>query len=384
LEIIISTNQAGGTSRVSRVTKARRIAAAAAYGGGGLGLAGAAVYGLLLGQAKLARRAIPPAARTPPDCDGVYRAELTGEPLILAMLGDSSAAGYGVSHARETPGALLAAGLAEIIGRPVRLTCSAVVGSLSSGLHAQLRRQLPERPDAAVIMIGGNDVTHRIRPAEAVRHLEEVVRELRLTGCEVVVGTCPDLGTIEPIQPPLRWVARQWSRNLAAAQTIAIVEAGGRSVSLGDLLGPEFAAAPREMFSADRFHPSAEGYSAAAAAVLPSLAAALGYGEPGQEFPSRARGEGVLPLAQAAVEAACAPGTEVSATSLDGVRRSRLGRWAQLRHRIRRFTVFPSEPVHKTDLRRTTGVKRDSTESSQQTESAGQDAGQGVASTEAR
>ena len=42
-----------------------------------------------------------------------------------------------------------------------------------------------------------------------------------------------------------RLLARKWSRDLAAAQTVAVVEAGGRTVSLGDLLGPEFAALRR-------------------------------------------------------------------------------------------------------------------------------------------
>ena len=92
----------------------------------------------------------------------------------------------------------------------------------------------------------------------------------------MVVATCPDLGTIQPIQPPLRWLARRWSRQLAAAQTVAVVEAGGRTVSLGDLLGPRFAAAPDRMFGDDRFHPSVEGYRAAAEVVLPSALAALG------------------------------------------------------------------------------------------------------------
>ena len=87
--------------------------------------------------------------------------------------------------------------------------------------------------------------------------------ELRAAGCEVVVGTCPDLGAIRPIKPPLRWLARRWSRQLAAAQTVAVVEAGGRTVSLGDLLGPAFEADPDRMFGADRFHPSAEGYARA-------------------------------------------------------------------------------------------------------------------------
>jgi lysophospholipase L1-like esterase len=280
----------------------------------------------------------------PPVCDGVYGADQPGEPLTAAMLGDSSAAGYGVALARDTPGALLAAGLAELAGRPVRLVCRAVVGARSVGLDAQVDAMLTEAPDVTVIMIGGNDVTHRVRPQDAVRQLDQVVRRLRATGSEVVVGTCPDLGTIKPIQPPLRWVARRASRILAAAQTIAVVEAGGRSVSLGDLLGAEFAASPVEMFSADRFHPSAEGYSAAAAALLPSVAAALGVWDPVEDAPSQARGEGVLPLPQAAVEAADAAGTEVSATALAGRDRGTLGRWAQLRHRIQLFTAAPADP----------------------------------------
>ena len=125
-------------------------------------------------------------------------------------------------------------------------------------------------------MIGANDVTHRMPPAKSVRLLSDAVRRLRAAGSEVVVGTCPDLGTIEPVYQPLRWVARRMSRQLAAAQTIAVVGLGGRTVSLGDLLGPEFEASPREMFGPDNYHPSAEGYATAAMAMLPTLCAALG------------------------------------------------------------------------------------------------------------
>jgi lysophospholipase L1-like esterase len=171
------------------------VAAAAAYGGGGLGLAGVAAYGLLIGQAKLARRAIPRAEVPPPRCDGLYGTDHDGTPLTLAVIGDSSAAGYGVELARDTPGALLAAGLAEVIDRPVRLVCAAVIGARSAGLDAQVDAVLPEGPAVTMMMIGGNDVTHRVRPQDAVRDLDQVVRRLRAGGSEVVVGTCPDLGT---------------------------------------------------------------------------------------------------------------------------------------------------------------------------------------------
>jgi hypothetical protein len=123
---------------------------------------------------------------------------------------------------------------------------------------------------------------------------------------------------------------------MAAAQTVAVVEAGGRTVSLGDLLGPEFAERPHEMFSADRFHPSPAGYARAAAALLPSVYAALGVriGEPSEEpHPDTRRGEGVGPVAVAAQYAVRDPGTEVSATKIAGQARGPRGRWAMLLRR---------------------------------------------------
>jgi lysophospholipase L1-like esterase len=318
----------------------RRIATVAALGGGGLGAAGALVTGVLLGQALIARRTIAVAQAPPPRCDGDYGTEHDGPPMVLAMLGDSSAAGYGVEVARHTTGALLAAGLAERFRRPVTLHCLAVVGAESRDLAPQVERVLPLRPHAVVLVVGGNDVTHRRPIADAVGYLVRAVRALRDGGVEVVVGTCPDLGTIRPIQPPLRWMARRWSRRLATAQTIAVVEAGGSTVSLGDLLGPAFAAEPERMFGADRFHPSADGYAAAAAAILPTLAAALG----GAEEARLGFDEGVRSLPEAAAEAADHAGTEVSRARVAGRERGPAGRWAQLRRRVGRRTEHPTDP----------------------------------------
>ncbi len=65
------------------------------------------------------------------------------------------------------------------------------------------------------------------------------------------------------------------------------------------------------MWGLDRFHPSAVGYAAAAAALLPSVAAAVGVGPESVEQPEPFRGEAVLPIAEAAVAAAASDGTEV-------------------------------------------------------------------------
>ncbi|GAA2421785.1 SGNH/GDSL hydrolase family protein [Actinomadura vinacea] len=317
-----------------RALKARRIATAAAYGGGGLTAVGGLTYGLIRLEAFLARKMILATPNgEPPVADGAYGAALTGEPLSFVMLGESTAAGLGVHTPGETPGALLAAGLSSIAGRPVRLTNVARSGAQSSMLEGQVGRALEVRPDVAVIMIGANDVTNRVPAPESVRHLSEAVERLREAGCEVVVGTCPDLGSVKPLMQPLRWFARRASRQLAAAQTIAAVERGARSVSLGDLLGREFAADPREMFSADRYHPSARGYAAAAAAVLPSMAAALGLEPEIEALPER--GLGILPVYLAAAEAAEEPGTEVAGARVAGRERGPRGRWAMLLRRRR-------------------------------------------------
>ncbi|MFF3392552.1 SGNH/GDSL hydrolase family protein [Streptomyces sp. NPDC002669] len=346
---------------------ARRIAAGAAYGGGSIGLLGAAAVGVLLAEVQLAKRQVGGGiAPVPPSADGRYGVAFAGpaEPLRLGLLGDSTAAGQGVRRAGQTPGALLASGLAAVSERPVDLRNVAQPGARSDDLERQVSLLLADAsrtPDVCVIMIGANDVTHRIPATQSVRCLTTAVRRLRTAGAEVVVGTCPDLGTIEPVYQPLRWLARRVSRQLAAAQTIGSVEQGGRTVSLGDLLGPEFEANPRELFGPDNYHPSAEGYATAAMAVLPTLCAALGLW-PESERLDGARREDMLPVAEAASQAAKEAGTEVT-----GARAP----WALLKQRRRRRLPASTEPHPEPE----THEEEEATES---TENAPQDTGSGA------
>lgn len=325
---------------MGRARRARKIAATAAYGGGGIaataGALGALGYGVIKAEARVARRIVGRPFEGAPDDQRTYGSG-HGTAIEIVVLGDSSAAGMGADTGDQTVGAIVCSGLAALTGRPVRLTNEAVVGAESSDLERQLANALDgaRPPDLALIMIGGNDVTHRIDRSTAVRHLEIVVRRLRGLGVEVVVGTCPDLGTVEPIPVPLKHLVRRWSRDLAAAQTVAVVEAGGRTVSLGDLLGPEFSASPKVLFSEDQFHPSPAGYARVAAVLLPTVCAALGVGggDTADRRPEPTRGEGVEPVAVAASEAVRDPGTEVSGTDLAGEARGPRGRWAVLLRR---------------------------------------------------
>jgi len=317
--------------RVRASRRARLVAVRAAYGGGAVGTLGALSWGVLRAEARLARVTIgEPKERAPLASGSWGRGRRGRAPLRLAVIGDSSAAGLGCETAEQTPGALLAGSLARELHRRVLLDVLAVVGARSADLDAQVARALVGKVDLAVLMVGANDVTHRVPPAAAARDLARAVTTLRAAGASVVVGTCPDLGTVKPLWQPLRSVARVVSRRTASAQTIAVVEAGGLSVSLGNLLGREFGESPA-LWSADRFHPSAAGYARVVDVLLPATLQALGVQVPGE----RTDRDSVQDVALAASVAAQDPGLVVETVKgAQGAAAAGPGRLARLVRRV--------------------------------------------------
>lgn len=262
----------------SRVALATAVSSAA-----GIGVAAFALREMLRRQAAVARRRIgKPLGELAPDADRVWRRSLEGAPVELLFLGDSIAAGLGADRRKDTLGARLAKGLARRTHRPVRLRTAAVVGSESSALAGQLDGLGDAyTPDLAVIVVGGNDVTHRVPATVAAAHVTHAIERLRERGTAVVVATCPDLRALRAVPQPLRSLASRLSRQLAAAQAEAAVAAGAAVFSLRRTVGPMFLSEPDAMFSMDRFHPSALGYRRTAEALLPIALHALGLDEHG-------------------------------------------------------------------------------------------------------
>ncbi|MBD3942393.1 SGNH/GDSL hydrolase family protein [Microbacterium sp. NEAU-LLC] len=253
-------------------------AAGIAIGAGLVVLGGRAV---LTRQAAVARRRIgKPLGEDALDADRVWGGRFDGPPRELVVLGDSIAAGLGAERCKDTLGARLAKGLARAERRPVRLRTAAVVGAETSMLAPQIDALPPGyRPDVAVIVVGGNDVTHRVPVSASVAQLEEAIVRLQARGAAVVVGTCPDLSALRPVPQPLRALGGRLSRQLAAAQAQAAQRHDAHPVSLRRAVGPFFVTQPDEMFSLDRFHPSALGYRRTAEALLPAVIAALTDGD---------------------------------------------------------------------------------------------------------
>lgn len=268
--------------RTAAVTGAATVVA-----GSSAGTASWAAYKHLMSQATAARTVIGRTTAKPPEADGIYSPG-GGAPerwtrgaqadLHLMIFGDSTAAGLGCVVADEVPGVLVARGLAEETGKRIRLSTKAISGATSKGLEGQVDAMFiaGPPPDAAVILVGANDVTKKHSITKSAARLRDAVERLRASGAVVVVGTCPDLGIVTAIPQPLRTVVREWGMRLRSAQTAAVLAAGGTPVALADLLSPEFLAAPDRMFSADGFHPSAAGYELAAAQLIPVLASKLG------------------------------------------------------------------------------------------------------------
>ena len=238
-----------------RVGRRSTIALAAAAGLASTGTVYVGARNLLSGQADQARRVIPKSWDIPPRADGVYSPGggpverwHRGMPfdLHLMIFGDSTAAGYGCASGDELPGVLIARGLAEESCKRVRLSTKAIVGATSKGLSGQIDAMFVAGPppDAAVIMIGANDITKPNGIGPSARRVGRAVRRLRGSGAVVVVGTCPDFGVIRTIPQPLRWVARSRGLRLARAQASAVRSGGGVPVPFSDLLAPHFRKMP--------------------------------------------------------------------------------------------------------------------------------------------
>ena len=129
---------------MTRTATARRLATGAAYGGGSVGLAGAALFALLREEARAARRKVE--ARTtkedPPSGDGIYgrgqgQAARVHRPRRLQRRRPGRRAGHRDARACSSPRPST-----ELAERPVRLVRLAVSGA---GLARPRRRRSTRR-----------------------------------------------------------------------------------------------------------------------------------------------------------------------------------------------------------------------------------------------
>jgi acyl-CoA thioesterase I len=106
-----------------------------------------------------------------------------GDPIKLAILGDSLAAGFGLAPDQSFPTRLQAALKAE--GRNVTILNNGVSGDTSAGGLDRLDWMLADKPDIVMVELGANDALRGIDPASTERNLSAIIEKLKAAGVTV-------------------------------------------------------------------------------------------------------------------------------------------------------------------------------------------------------
>jgi lysophospholipase L1-like esterase len=180
----------------------------------------------------------------------------TGPPLRLLIVGDSSAAGVGVTEQREA----LAGQLTQALDRHVTLTWRLIAstGATTSSTFAQLQSERLKRADIVLVILGVNDVTRGGPMAGWLRthgQLRQLIREQ--TGAQhLYISEIPPLGGFPLLPNPLRWLLGRRARRFdAGLRRDLSTEPDCSYILLPDTLDP------LDMAS-DGFHPGPVIYAA--------------------------------------------------------------------------------------------------------------------------
>lgn len=103
----------------------------------------------------------------------------------LMVYGDSLVAGYGLDAGQGFPEQLQAALTAA--GRDVKVLNAGVSGDTTAGGLARLDWALADRPDAVVLVLGGNDLLRGLNPEQTRTNLHAMLTRLRTDGIAVLL-----------------------------------------------------------------------------------------------------------------------------------------------------------------------------------------------------
>ena len=189
-----------------------------------------------------------------------------GDPLHLVALGDSTTAGFGLTDPTLAFPYQVGVRLAEISGRPVRVTSLAMRGRrIRHVADEQVPRLKMLDPDVVVISVGSNDALGRRLPAQVEADTRALLVGVRTTvpDAEVVLGGAADLGDSPALPWPLRRLVSAACRWVTAAQRRA-----------ADEVGVPFSLLPHqppEHFGPDAFHGGEACHAEAAQVTVDAL-----------------------------------------------------------------------------------------------------------------
>jgi lysophospholipase L1-like esterase len=199
--------------------------------------------------------------RTPrlPGAAGPTVGTIPGEgiPLRLLVVGESTVAGVGApDHAHALTGQIATA-LATGTGRTVHWRAAGKIGATAHVARTGLVPEVPEAPvDVIVLALGVNDVLRFQSSGRWTRDVTQLIADLRrrVGAVPVVLASVPPMGRFPAFPQPLRGVLglRAGALDLAAQRCVPALTRVAHSAARLDVA--------EDMFCADRFHPSIDGY----------------------------------------------------------------------------------------------------------------------------
>lgn len=197
---------------------------------------------------------LPPASG--PTFGTIAVEEMSGAPLRVGVLGESTAAGCGVDLHEDGFAGRLARQLAVRAGRPVRWEVVGQHGATARRIRFRLLPQLGEDLDIAVLLAGVNDVLTRRSPDQWGEHLSAILEGLSSRARHIAASGIPRFDAFPSIPPLLgRYLTARAEALDAVSQRVVAQFPRVSWISTRDF-GPMGSA----FFSRDRFHPSAVGY----------------------------------------------------------------------------------------------------------------------------
>lgn len=213
---------------------------------------------LALGASACSREADAPASVAADEAAPPPPPQAPGDLPVVALLGDSITAGYGLP-AKDALPAQLEAALAAA-GTPARVRAAGVSGDTTAGALARVDFSIQDDTDLCVVALGGNDLLQGIEPATMRANLEGIITRLKARNIPVLLAGMQ--------APP--------SYGAYATDFAAVFEGLARDhdVALYPFLLDGVALDPA-LNQDDGIHPNAEGVKVIARRLAPAVAAAL-------------------------------------------------------------------------------------------------------------
>jgi lysophospholipase L1-like esterase len=185
-----------------------------------------------------------------------------GEALTYVVMGDSTAVSQGGAYDKG-----YAVASAEYLARAeqqraVTWANVGVPGARAADVAGlQLQDALPYKPDVVLIGVGANDVTHLTSFSKVVDSLQSTIAALQRVNPQVrvVVTGAPDMGSVPRLPQPLRWYAGKRTAGLNKRIQQLADNKQVFFAPVAERTGPLFRRQP-QLFAADKFHPTTEGY----------------------------------------------------------------------------------------------------------------------------